>query len=307
MDAAASAPPVSASSRWVARARLACGVAIVWAALHFIADRFLLDRGIRSPAFLLIGDARLLSGQALSAVVLLFAAAIGARVAGAAGGLRTLLVASCGMALWAFSGGVMDDWLALRRPVPAPPQGATFAPLLIEYAALLAVVAFLYRLGAMLDHRATGASWRGCVRSAFAVEPPAAPAAGWMALLIAAVIGAAGLMLLSGPASGPTFRGQVWFAVGVGAYAGTVLGRQFTHVSAPGWYLVAPILTGAAGVLLAMLRPTPGAPYQALDLLPPTHLVRPIPIEMVSVGVIAVYWALRPEAHRSHPAQPAPA
>ena len=94
-----------------------------------------------------------------------------------------------------------------------------------------------------------------------------------------------------------------YFAVALGFVAGTYVARRFLQVSDPIWYWPAPILLGVIGVLGAGLDPALRLPeeYSHSDTIPAWALVRPLPVEMVGVGLLVTLWLLRrPTARDEH-------
>ena len=108
-------------------------------------------------------------------------------------------------------------------------------------------------------------------------------------MLIAAVL----VLILVGPRVGHTYRGQVYFAVAVGFIVAVLVARRVTGVRGIIWYLPGPLLVGLLGVLLAAWRPGLGAGYEHINVIPAWGLVRPLPVEMVGVGLVAILLTLR--------------
>ena len=100
-------------------------------------------------------------------------------------------------------------------------------------------------------------------------------------------------LILSGPRVGHTYRGQVYFAVALAFVIAVLVARRVTGARGIIWYLPGPLVVGIVGVLLAAVRPGLGAGYESINIIPAWGLVRPLPIEMVSVGVAAILLTLR--------------
>jgi hypothetical protein len=59
------------------------------------------------------------------------------------------------------------------------------------------------------------------------------------------------------------------------------------------WYLPGPFVVGVIGALVAAWRPGLGPAYENVNVIPAWGLVRPLPVEMVSVGLVATILACR--------------
>jgi hypothetical protein len=284
------------SSAWVARGRLVLAVALVWGALHFVIDRTVLAQGLDRPVVILASESGL-SAAAAVAVLLWIGAYVGGLVAGVREGARALFIVGLGLALWAVGGGTMDDWLLRQNQLVAGPSAAAYRPLLGEYVYLAIVftgVAALGGLAALGRRAADRRNLRLSLRRTFAV---ASDSPSWregvFALVATTVIGGFLVFVLSGPRVSHTYRGQVYFAVGVGFILAVLAARRITGVQHPLWYWPAPFIVGIVGVLLAIAKPALPQPFQHLDMIPPWALVRPLPVEMVGVGLAAITWTLR--------------
>lgn len=95
-------------------------------------------------------------------------------------------------------------------------------------------------------------------------------------------------------------RGQVVASVAAGLFLGAMAGRTVTGVDNVRWYLPAVVLVGLTAYLIGYLESDMSwaasgsyRPYAALATTPPHDLVRPLPIEYMTVGVAAVlggFW-----------------
>jgi hypothetical protein len=292
VNAIESSESVPRRSTWTSRLCLAVAVALLWAALHFVADATVLSRGLSRPVCVLVGD-----GGIVAAVTVLVMAAggalIGMLLCGRRDGAQGLLVAGLGLALWAFHGGTMDDWLKLRNTTAGPPEGAAYVPLVAEYVYWAVVVAAVFLL----------TSWQG--RSADDAERPqreskkptrattTALRDGIIALIVTTAAAAILMLILTGPRVGHTYRGQVYFAVAVAFVLGTLAARRVTGTRSFVWYLPAPLIVGVIGIWVAAVRPALGPAYTYINVVPAWGLARPLPIEMVSVGLVAIILTLR--------------
>lgn len=305
---------------WSVRLRVLGAVAIIWGVLFLVLNQGLLPTGIRRPATLLVGH-----GGPLAAIAILVVVACGAAVAGLMVPRRdpqtVMVVIGLALGLWAMGRGNMDDWLIAQNPAPGPARGAAYWPLLAEYALMVLLLAaaavisiIVCREGGDGMERRTDAGGSDSRAAAAGPTSPAGRAVvarlfggdrgawrdGLLALLTTSAVGAAGLILLSGPLVGRTLRGQVYFAILVGFVLGVIAARQYFRRAAPGWFWAAPLLTGAAGVLYSVAFPAKllGDEYGLLNTLPAIGLVRPLPVELLGVGLVAVGWGLHIVAGR---------
>lgn len=92
-------------------------------------------------------------------------------------------------------------------------------------------------------------------------------------------------------------RGQVYFAVSLGFFAGALAGHQLWRRGAAGWYALGVAVLAVIGYGLGYVRPTPALPlYAGLATTPPNALFRALPVEYLSMGVVgslAGYWFSR--------------
>jgi len=278
--------------RWGIRARFFAAAAGAWAVLYFLADRLILARPRQAPVLLCLSDAGIGAGL-LAGAIIVAAAAVAWLIAGGKDGKRSFIALGVALAVWMAPAGVMDDWLVRQYPSSGPPSATPYLKLLLEYAwlaVLLGVVAyFLARQTASKD--AVGVRRLGPL---FAVDRPAAELRdGAVALLATSAIAAAFILVLTGPRIAATHRGQVIFAVGVAFWFAPTLAMRFSSARDPVWFWPAPLLVGVAGCVLAALRPALPGEYANINHIPAWGLVRPLPIEMASVGLIATLGALR--------------
>jgi len=296
MSVAKTSEAVVPPSPWVARVRLVLAIALVWVGLHFVIDQTVLARGLHRPVVILASGSGLLAALAV-AVVLWVGAVVGMLLAGVRDTTRTLFVVGVALALWAAGDGTMDDWLLLQNQLVQGPRGAAYWPLLDEYVYLGVVMAGVAALGGwtLLGQRVSDATARrAALRQTFALD---AGGTSWRegisALLVTVVVAGVLMFMLFGPREGHTWRGQVYFAVALAFIVGVMAARRLTRVQHPLWYWPAPFVVGIAGVLLAAFRPALPQPFHQLDMIPAWALVRPLPVEMVGVGVAAVIWTWR--------------
>lgn len=297
------APRPTAALRWLGHARLAVAVTGLWALLHYVVDNTVLVRGMQRPVLVVASDGGLLAAL-LVAVIVVAGGLAAAWIAGRRNPRGAVLTAALAMLVWSFSGATIDDWLVMRNPTPGQAVASTFHPLLYEYIYLALLFAALIVAAAMLWPAAPDAPPAERLRKTlFADGDEASPTSGPLALLIAAAVAAVAVMILSGPHIGQTFRGQVMFSVGLGFVLAVLAARHFTHVRGAAWYWPAPLLAGLGGVFYAMVSPGFAPPYENINLYPPNGLVRPLPIEMVSVGLIAIHWITSKRRHGGEASQ----
>ena len=277
--------------KWATRARFAIGVAVLWAALHYLGGMVLQDHGRGAPLVLLSATGGA-SGGIPAACVALLAGAAAALLAGWRDELRCLAVLGLGLVLWSALGGTMDDWLKQADPQPGPPTGQAYTALLADYLLLAIVIVAATLLAATMRGRMPQTLKQ-------LLQPPGDGGAlgkGVAALLVTCAVAAIGMMLLTGPRLGETYRQQVLFAVAISFYAGVMIARMTTHAEHLLWYWVAPFVVGVGGLLWAAWKPGLGGAYANIDIIPAWGVVRALPIEMVGMGLIGVVWALRSSA-----------
>lgn len=291
---------VSATAVWTARLRFVAAVGVLWAGLHFLVGP-LLPRGLDRPLVLAASPSGALAGLAFVGVVWL-GAAVAALLAGPQPRRPAMVVIGMALALWTAEhgrlGGTMDDWLILRNEVPGPPRGAPYWGLLLDYVYLAIAVAGAHAIHAQTAARQVGQNPRAALRRAFGAGRRAGERRQGLAALAATVVVAgAAILLLMGPALGRTLRGQVYFAVAVGFFAGVFAACRLSAVRDALWFWPAPLLLGLIGVVAAGFWPALLLPAGwQLDTVPAWALVRPLPVEMVGVGLAGGFWTLRPPA-----------
>jgi hypothetical protein len=301
MDAPVSAQSsrtASASSWRAVRAFLA--ILLVWGGFELLSRQGLIPRGERDPVTLLMSRGVLLS---LPAVLVWSLAGVylAMRIAAPADPLRSLLYWGVGLALWAAAGGDMDDWLIDSEPSPGPGRGAPYLRLLVEYVPLLLItvgVALIGRIAMPGSRSANAAGWTGALRDALNLSRPATWRDGVLALVTCAAIAGAAMIVLMGPAIAHTRCGQVYFAVAVSFWAAVKLTRRISRARHPACYWLAPFPVGIAGLLIAAYQPTLPGGYNAINAIPSSALARPLPVELVAVGVASVIWTLRATARQ---------
>ncbi len=294
---------------WSTRLRLLAATALLWGLLHFVAGPFAVPRGLDRPILLAAAPHPLPAALMLVAVVV----AGGAAACLLAGRDRHLPLMAVGLALalWAAEGGArggtMESWLRFANERPGPPRGAPYWPLLADYACFAVALALLGVLSEWLRSDGPGGrrSWAGAARAALAPDQPGAERRlGPAALLLTTSVAGVVMLALVGPVAQAVYRGQVYFAVGVGFFAGTWVATRLLPVRHPLWFWTSPLLLGIVAATAAALRPTLLLPelYRGSDTIPAWGLVRALPTETVGVGVFAALWTLRSKA----PPQPAP-
>lgn len=263
---------------WLRRGSSVIGGLLLVALLHFAGQWLGVIRGTGAPRVLGGSPGGLLAGAALGAVIVLAARGFSLVLAPRA----TLSAVCLGLAFWAMPGGTIDDWLIAANAVPGAGRAAPYLALLSEYGLWVLVLAVVIHMTGLLAARPA---------------PRADANPGWFgaaaATAIAAVVALAALWALMGPAASITRRGQVYFVVFLGFFGGVLAGRMATHVRTPLPYLLAVPIVGVIGLLFAAARPVLPPPYQAVNSYPVWGPARPLPVEMMSLGVLGVLWALR--------------
>ena len=289
---------------WPHRVRFVAGVALLWAGLHFVIDQTVLARGAERPVIIAVTQTGWLAAPA-TALLLWIGAFLATRLAGGRDGCSALLLVGFALSIWATEGGTMDRWLVFKNEAVTPAGGtsAAYWPLIIEYVFLLACVAGAALAGglAALGTRARDAdARRRCLHETFA-DPTEA---GWLrkgltATVVTLAIAAPILMILAGPRAAWTRHFQVIFATGAAFAVGTGLSVRLVGLARPMWYWIAPILLGVIGAIAAAVSPTLPQPHEGLSNIPSSALTRPLPVQMVGVGLVATIWAYR--AATQHP------
>lgn len=281
----------TAANVWWLRTRYVLATALLWAGLHFVVGGVALPRGFDRPLVL----------SPLSGLLL-----IGVLWAGAlfvSGLVRThdlrrlLIVIGLALALWAAEGGrrggTMDDWLVQRNLAPGAPTSAPYWSLLGDYVYLLVGVAGACAILSKTGRKDAADTARR--QASGLTAPQAQRRAGLLALLVTTTVAGVAVFVLAGPALGETYRGQVYFAVVLGSFAGVFVAHRLTKVADPLWYWPAPILLGIIGLVVAALKPGLMLPPDChLNSIPAWGLSRALPIEMVGVGLVGTLWSLRP-------------
>jgi len=293
VDAIETSETMPKRSAWAGKLRLTLAVALLWAGLHYVADSTVLARGLDRPVVVLAGDGGVVAALAVL-LLLLVGALVGELLCGRRDGTQGLLVVGFALALWVWQGGTMDDWLKMKNPNAGPPTGAAYWPLLAEYAYWTVVVAATLALAGWRSrssgHAPSPRGWRG----ALGLETkPGARRDGITALIISAAVAVALVYVLTGPRVEHTHRGQVYFAVAVAFAVAVLIARRLTGARGLIWYLPGPLIVGIGGVLLAIWKPGLGAGYENINVIPAWGLVRPLPVEMVGVGLVAILLTAR--------------
>jgi hypothetical protein len=286
----------SALAPWLRRLRFLLAVAFVWAVLHFIVDQTVLARGLDRPVMLLTSASDLVAGM-IVVVLLWVAAAIATALAGGRESARTLAVVGLALALWAVEGGTMDDWLRIKNETVTQSAAPAYRALLADYVLLLiatAGVALIGGIAALGGDVRNAEKRRQTLRQTFALDASGRQwRQGLLALVISAAVAALLMLVLTGPGIAWTRRGQVYFAIVVAFAIGVLVARRLTDARHPLWYWLAPFLVGIVGALFAAWRPSLPGQYSDLNVIPALGLVRPLPVEMVGVGLVACVWTWR--------------
>lgn len=230
-----------------------------------------------------------LSAALLTIVVAMLAAAVGpARLPGFAG-----VAVWLGWATLNWRCGNMEYLLVYEGGTEAATRSALFGRLAMEtlFWCLLAAGA-LWIEGAVrgwLGKGNAGGSQAGDQRAS-AAAGVAQIRRGLLAALIAAVVATVFISQVAGRSAVDEIRtGQVYFAVGGGFLLGALVGLYFSFRVSPMYFVLGVCLTAVLSYLWATLRPVPdlsAEAYRDLMDVPPTALVRPLPVEYVALGLI---------------------
>ncbi len=311
---------------WLGRVRFVFAVALVWAGLHFLAGSWLLPRGLDRPLVLSACSYGPLGGLAVVGL-LWIGAALTVLLLGCEDPRQPLFTIGWALALWGAEGGrlggTMDRWLIDQHERPGPPTGGPYWLLLVDYLYLVVAIAGAYVIGWRLrpergsprpaDRPPTRDSGRAPDRpfssrpeplGQHLLQPFAAlrtPRPGLAALAMNMAVGLAAIFFLMGPATDATRRGQVYLAVLFGFLAAAYLTRRMLKTTDAVCYWPAPLLLGIVGLIVAGVRPALMLPaaYRNIDTIPAWALGRPLPVEMVGVGLVGALWLLRKQDARA--------
>lgn len=283
---------------WQSRLRLFACAAVVWALLQFLLQPLALPPGLnRAPVIAGYSAVSSVLGGLLLFLSLVGGGWLAYRVA-ADRPLAGMQAAALGLLAWVLPRGTVDEWLIYVHPELGKPRSFAYLVFLADYLVLAAAFASLW----MIRQRVSTEPARG--------EPSdrSSPLTERLTTLLAVTAIAAALMLvLNGPRAMGTHRGQVIFAVAVGFAAPILAGRSFLGWRDVSVCLLAPWLVGVLGVIWGLVQPGLAPEYVRLGIIPVTPLVRPLPVEMVSIGILAILWASKPSLHAAeHPASPQP-
>lgn len=288
-----------AGLRWYAAA------GIVFAAFYFGLSSWLLPRGLDRPAVVIAAPLAALVVP-VYCVLMGLSGFVAAKILGSRDYLANLEVLCVGVAAWTLLGGTMDDWLARFHRSATGASSAPYSAMMLEYAVQVTAFAagvFGVTLAVARDGP-PGSSWRARVSAHW---PPLAKgekaASGVLTIVVVCAVAGLTMLILMGPRVAHTHQGQVYFAVFAGFAIGTYAARSTLGRAAGIWYALSTVVLGVIGMLLATLQPQLPQPFTSINIIPPSALSRPLPIEMISVGVVAVSWMLRNLQHAapSHP------
>lgn len=292
-----SVPVESASEpRWIGRLRFFAGVVFAWACMHYLIDGYLLSRGWHRPVILLMSEDGVFVGV-LAIVALAAIGWVGGLILRSGDGGGVILALTGGLALWAFFGGTMDDWLTLWHDEAGPGTAGPYAALIGDYAVLAILLAFLAWMGGLCaDHTARPRD----ARAVFAMnQSPEQLRDGIVTLLVGTAVYCLVMFIVAGPSTDRTMPGQVYFGAALAGTAAVFVGRQVTGATHPLWYWPMPVLAGVVGLLAACWRPTLPAPLGDINNIPVMWgLARPLPAQMVGVGCWAILINFRSARHR---------
>lgn len=294
MDAVSNHAGTPAGSLFAAM-RWYLAAAIVFLMLHFLLSPQVMPRGLDRPVLLIAAPWPILASAAFI-TALAAAGYVATRLSGARDYLYGLEAVCVGVAVWAAFGGTMDDWLIQHHPVPHGAGAGAYLLVLLEYAVV--IPAFGAGLaGAALAVGSGGPPGENWITRLLSPWPPLErdekAASGIMTTLVVSFIASLVILVLMGPRVAHTYKGQVYFAVFVGFAVGTYAARSVLGRAAPLWYALAPAVVGIVGMVVAAMNPRLPGEFSQLNAIPPSGLARPLPVEMISVGVLAVGWMMR--------------
>ncbi|MFN0134793.1 MAG: hypothetical protein ACKVS9_01605 [Phycisphaerae bacterium] len=293
-DAAPTPPSVIERSRFLVAAGL------IAYGLHVVAGFTGLNAGWNHPAVLLAGGAAGIVGSIALVAVLFVGSIVAKLIAGRSDFSSLFALVGTALAFWAAPGGTMDDWLKRFHVNAGPPSGGAYSALLPDY---LLLAGLLLGLLAILG-QGSGAVAR--LRAGLGMDRDAATTQKHVLALIVCVLAAMVLLLiLNGPKIAHTYRGQVFLAVFLSLAGGVYAANWVTGVRSFAAYWPAPIIAGVLGLIVAAARPGLPPPYDQVNIIPAWNAARPLPIEMVALGLLGVHWMVR-TMNRGHHAESQP-
>lgn len=298
MNDSAATMPVHASPLL---ARLRAILAVIVTPLVFIyATRWLVfPYAFEQPMVIAASPSWLITMIGLP-ILILFSVTIGCTLSARRNVTRAVWLTSIALLLWVYPGGTMDEWLIAQRPVPGPPTGAAYVPLLLDYFVGLVIFGVVLHLGA--SFKDSGGFLRGIQWKRFTSTIPT----GAMTLGVT-TLGAILIMWpLMGAAVSISKRLQVFFAVIVAFALAAMLAKNLFDDQHVLWYWLAVPLVGLIGVVVAIMAPAMSLPlaYRQIDTLPAWWLVRPLPFEMLAGGWLGVIIGLGLEKPTEEQEQP---
>ena len=271
---------------WLANLRLVAAVALVYALLYLLLNNLVLPRGLNRAPVLMAGAAPW-SAPPLLLAVLLLGAGLGVVISGCVNPRGAVRVVCGALAIWAFFGGTMDHWLTHCNVRAEPPTGRPYTLLIADYVLLLLAIGGAVAIGAAAQRRGSVA---GALKlREFSRQWPV----GLGTLVIAGVAATAIMFVLMGPAESETHRLQVYFAVFVAFAIAPLAARHVLGDAHPLWLWLTPFVVGLVGVLVASAAPALMLPtrYAHLNSIPAWWLARPLPVEMICIGLLAIIWS----------------
>lgn len=274
------------STALLERARTVVGVAVVWGALALALGHIFPAHPHDDPV-VLVGGVAPLYAPVLFIAIVWASAAVAVLIAGRPSPRRTVLLAAWGVGLWAAFGGTIDAWLAHVNVEPSPPRALPYWLLIGDMLVLGGVFAGVALIGAWLgrfQESAHAEEWRGARKHV---------SSGLATSVVIALVTLAVSYVLMGPATADTRRGQVIFAMGVGFAVGVLAARQILGPQPMVWSWLAVTLVGLGGLVVAGFSPAFALPevYDHLNIKPAWWAVRPLPMELYAIGLIAVSWS----------------
>ncbi|MDX2200304.1 MAG: hypothetical protein SF069_15195 [Phycisphaerae bacterium] len=294
-DAAPDAPHHSPLETWL---RVGLCALTVWAVFRFVVEpRVLAYESHYDPLVLHAGRFGLLGGIAIAGLLRL---SVGGATAITGGAARGVVAVCLGLMAWALRDQTIDQWLIARNPSLSQPTGAVYWPLLLDFLLLAIGLVPLPFAKSLFDPPQSAAA---------DLDQTAGPA-DWRGLLATLVLGVIVVPFLMGPAVADTRVKQVYFAVAAGLPLARWGARKLTNVQSIGGAWVVPFLLGMIGVAVAAMRPAFSLPagYQSLTETPAWGLVRPLPLQWISLGLATILWNVAfPIRASAATAQPVPA
>ncbi|MGE3180364.1 MAG: hypothetical protein AB7N71_01940 [Phycisphaerae bacterium] len=283
------------------RARFWGTTLMVWALFYFVVGPFAFPLSSSTALTVAAGPYGVI-GSVAFIVAVAAAAAFSALAIGTTKPMDALRAVFLGIAIWSFREATIDDWLHARAPRPGAPTGAPYWPLLSDYVVILVAILVSVRVvdGFVKKQKSAGALIAHEKSFARLGALPARTSYGAYGVALAVVVVV--LHIAMGDPIGKTMYKQTFFAVVVSFWLALHAGRAIFADAEIGSFWSLPFVVGIIGVVVAGMLPALAipSPYRALNTFAAWGVVRPLPIQLVFVGLTTILWMA---PHLGHPAE----